>query len=235
MIAYLGELVLSNDVKVLVAQTAGSILVNVMKSGSKQARETALKALNQISSYETSAKILIHAGILPPLVRDLFTVGINQLAAYETERDIVHSLLHLIRNTGPAIECKLLQVLVGLTSSSATVLNIVVATKSSGATISIIQFDEAPQRDVKVASIKLLNNISPFMGQELSDALRETAGQLNSLINIIADDSGISKEQAAAVGLLADLLESDSILTRCLLDEGAFRIAISKVTSTKQG
>ncbi|XP_042436559.1 U-box domain-containing protein 44-like isoform X2 [Zingiber officinale] len=76
MIAYLGELVLSNDVKVLVAQTAGSILVNVMKSGSKQARETALKALNQISSYETSAKILIHAGILPPLVRDLFTVPI---------------------------------------------------------------------------------------------------------------------------------------------------------------
>ncbi|KAG6505970.1 U-box domain-containing protein 44-like isoform X1 [Zingiber officinale] len=265
MAAYLGELVLSNDVKVFVAQTAGSVLVNVMKSGSKQAREAALKALNQISSYEASAKILIHAGILPPLVRDLFMVGINQLpmrlkevaatvlanivssgANFESipldhdrrtlvSEDIVHSLLHLISNTGPAVECKLLQVLVGLTSSSATVLNIVVAIKSSGATISIIQFVEAPQRDVRVASIKLLNNISPYMGQELSDALRETAGQISSLINIIADDSGISEEQAAAVGLLADLPESDSVLTRCLLDEGAFRIAISKVTSIRQG
>ncbi|KAG6502581.1 U-box domain-containing protein 44-like isoform X1 [Zingiber officinale] len=265
MATYLGELVLSNDVKVFVAQTAGSVLVNVMKSGSKQAREAALKALNQISSYEASAKILIHAGILPPLVRDLFTIGINQLpmrlkevaatvlanivssgANFESipldhdrrtlvSEDIVHSLLHLISNTGPAVECKLLQVLVGLTSSSATVLNIVVAIKSSGATISIIQFVEAPQRDVRVASIKLLNNISPYMGQELSDALRETAGQLSSLINIIADDSGISEEQAAAVGLLANLPESDSVLTRCLLDEGAFRIAISKVTSIRQG
>ncbi|XP_074573283.1 U-box domain-containing protein 43-like [Curcuma longa] len=265
MAAYLGELVLSNDVKVFVAQTAGSVLVNVMKSGSKQAREAALKALNQISSHEASAKILIHAGILPPLIRDLFMVGINQLpmrlkevaatvlanivssgANFEripldhdrrtlVSEDIVHSLLHLISNTGPGIECKLLQVLVGLTSSSATVLNMVAAIKSSGATISIIQFVEAPQRDVRVASIKLLNNISPYMGQELSDALRETAGQLSSLINIIADDSGISEEQAAAVGLLANLPESDSVLTRCLLDEGAFKIAISKVTSIRQG
>ncbi|KAG6507469.1 hypothetical protein ZIOFF_032814 [Zingiber officinale] len=33
MAAYLGELVLSNDVKIFVAQTAGSILVEVMRSG----------------------------------------------------------------------------------------------------------------------------------------------------------------------------------------------------------
>ncbi|KAG0473135.1 hypothetical protein HPP92_014992 [Vanilla planifolia] len=147
MAAYLGELVLSNDVKVFVAQTAGAALVNIMSSGSKQAREAALKALNQISSYDASAKILIQAGILPPLVKDLFTVGFNQLptklkevsatilanvvtsgASFETipldhdhqtliSEDIVHNLLQLISNTGPAIECKLFQVLVGLTNS----------------------------------------------------------------------------------------------------------------------
>ncbi|XP_042417168.1 U-box domain-containing protein 44-like [Zingiber officinale] len=265
MAAYLGELVLSNDVKVFVAQTAGSILVEVMRSGSKQAREAALKALNQISSYETSAKILIHAGILPPLVKDLFTVGVNQLpmrlkevsatvlanivssgANFEkipldqdhrtlVSEDIVHNLLHLISNTGPAIECKLLQVLVGLTSSSSTCIDIVAAIRSSGATISIIQFVEAPQRDVRVAAIKLLHNISPFMGQELADALRGAAGQLSSLISVIAENNGISEEQAAAVGLLAGLPESDSVLTRRLLDEGAFRIASLKVTSIRQG
>ncbi|WOK98789.1 hypothetical protein Cni_G07501 [Canna indica] len=265
MAAYLGELVLSNDVKAFVAETAGSVLVDVLKSGSKQAREAALKALNQISSYETSAKILIHAGILPPLVKDLFTVGINQLpmrlkevsatvlanivssgANFESipldqdhhtlvSEDIVHNLLHLISNTGPAIECKLLQVLVGLTSSLTTVMNIVAAIKSSGATISLIQFVEAPQRDVRMASIKLLHNISPYMGQELADALRGTAGQLSSLINVISENNGISEEQAAAVGLLAHLPERDFGLTRRLLDEGAFRIAISKVTSIRQG
>ncbi|CAL9044386.1 unnamed protein product [Musa banksii] len=265
MASYLGELVLSNDVKVFVAQTAGSALVDVMKSGSKQAREATLKALNQISSYEASAKILIQAGILPPLVKDLFTVGINQLpmrlkevsatvlanivssgADFESipldqdhrtlvSEDIVHNLLHLISNTGPAIECKLLQILVGLTSSSTTFMNIVAAIKSSGATISLIQFVEAPQRDVRMASIKLLHNISPDMGQELADAFRGTAGQLSSLINVIAENNGISEEQADAVGLLANLPERDSDLTRRLLDEGAFKIVVSKVTSIRQG
>ncbi|KAG1362688.1 U-box domain-containing protein 44 [Cocos nucifera] len=265
MAVYLGELVLSNDVKVFVAQTAGSALVDVMRSGNKQAREAALKALNQISSYETSAKILIQAGILPPLVKDLFTVGVNQLpmrlkevsatvlanvvssgADFESiplghddqtlvSEDIVHNLLHLISNTGPAIESKLLQVLVGLTSSSTTVLNIVAAIKSSGATISLIQFVEAPQRDLRMASIKLLHNISPYMGQELADALHCTAGQLSSLIKVIAENNGISEEQAAAIGLLGDLPERDSGLTRRLLDEGAFDIIISKITRIRQG
>ena len=168
MAAYLGELVLSNDVKVLVAQTAGSTLVNILKKGNREAREAALKALNQISSYDASAKILIEAGILPPLITDLFTVGSNQLpmrlkevsanilanvvasgARFESipldhnrqtlvSEDIVHNLLHLISNTGPAIECKLLQVLVGLTDSSTSVQNIVDAIKSSGAIVSLI-------------------------------------------------------------------------------------------------
>ncbi|KAF9601061.1 hypothetical protein IFM89_015987 [Coptis chinensis] len=80
MAAYLGELVLSNDVKV-VARRVGSSLVNDMRSGNMQSREAALMDLNQISSSDTSAKVLIEAGILPPLVKDLFTVGANQLPA----------------------------------------------------------------------------------------------------------------------------------------------------------
>ncbi|XP_058098622.1 U-box domain-containing protein 44 [Magnolia sinica] len=265
MATYLGEMVLSNDVKVFVANTVGSSLVDVMRSGNMQAREAALKALNQISSFEASAKILIDAGILPPLVKDLFTVGVNQLPMRLKEvsatvlanvvnsgsdfesipigpnnqtlvsEDIIHNLLHLISNTGPNIECKLLQVLVGLTSSSKTVLNVVSAIKSSGATISLIQFIEATQRDLRVASIKLLHNLSPYMGQELADALRGTAGQLGSLIRVISEDNGITEEQAAAVGLLADLPERDSGFTRRLLDEGAFELIISRVVRIRQG
>lgn len=265
MAAYLGELVLSNDVKVFVAQTAGSALVNLMKSRSMPAREAALKALNQISSYEASAKILIEVEILPPLVKDLFTVGPNHLpmrlkevsatilanvvasgADFEAiplghdhqtlvSEDIVHNLLQLISNTGPGIACKLLQVLVGLTSHCTTVVNIVSAVKSSGATISLIQFIEAPQRDLRLASIKLLHNISSYMGQELTEALCGTAGQLGSLIRVLSEDSIISEEQAAAVGLLANLPERDSGLTRRLFDEGAFRIVISRVVRIREG
>ncbi|KAF5207478.1 Ring-type e3 ubiquitin transferase [Thalictrum thalictroides] len=265
MAAYLGDLVLSNDVKVFVARRVGSSLVNVMRSGNTQSREAALKALNQISSSEASAKVLIEGGILPPLVKDLFTVGANPLpmrlkevsatilanlvnSGYDFElvplgpehqtlvsEDIVHNLLHLISNTGPAIECKLLQVLVGLTSAPSTVQNVVVAIKSSGATISLIQFIEAPQKDLRVASIKLLQNLSPLMGQELTDALRGTAGQLTGLIKVISETNGVSEEQAAAVGMLADLPERDAGLTRQLIDDGAFQVIISRVIQIRQG
>ncbi|KDP36771.1 hypothetical protein JCGZ_08062 [Jatropha curcas] len=263
MASYLGELVLNNDVKVLVARTVGSSLINIMRSGNIQSREAALRALNQISSCEPSAKVLIEAGILPPLVNDLFTVNqlpmrLKEVSAtilanivssdYEFEsisvgpnhqtlvsENIVHNLLHLISNTGPAIECKLLQVLVGLTSSPATVLNVVTAIKSSGATTSLVQFIEVPQKDLRLASIKLLQNLSPHMGQELANALRGSVGQLGSLIKVISENIGITEEQAAAVGLLAELPERDLGLTRQMLDEGAFQLIFSRVVKIRQG
>ncbi|GAV88146.1 U-box domain-containing protein/HEAT_2 domain-containing protein [Cephalotus follicularis] len=265
MAAYLGELVLNIDVKVHVARTVGSSLIYIMKSGNMQSREAALKALNQISSSEASSKVLIEAGILPPLVKDLFTVGASQLPTrlkevaatilanvvnsgydfdavsvgpdHETlvSEDIVHNLLQLISNTGPAIECKLLQILVGLTNSPTTVLNVVAAIKSSGATISLVQFIEAQQKDLRLASIKLLQNLSPYMGQELADALRGTAGQLGSLIKVISENIGITEEQSAAVGLLAQLPEMDLGLTRQMLDDGAFQLIYSRVVRIQQG
>ncbi|KAL0313879.1 UNVERIFIED_CONTAM: U-box domain-containing protein 43 [Sesamum angustifolium] len=228
-------------------------------------REAALKALNQISSDEASAKVLIEAGILPPLVKDLFTVGSKQLPMRLKElsatilanvvnsgqdfdsipvgpehqtlvsEEVIHNLLHLISNTGPAIECKLLQVLVGLTSSPTTVSSVVSAIKSSGATISLVQFIEAPQRDLRLASIKLLQNLSPLMGRELASCLRGPSGQLGSLIRVISENVGITEEQAAAVGLLADLPERDAGLTRQMLDEGAFQLFISRIIRIRQG
>ncbi|WCJ44729.1 U-box domain-containing protein 43 [Euphorbia peplus] len=265
MASYLGELVLNNDVKVLVARAVGSSLIDIMRNGNVQSKEAALRALNQISSCEQSAKVLIEAGILPPLVNNLFKVATNQLPMrlkevsatilanivntdYEFDsipvgpdnqtlvsEDIVHNLLHLISNTGPAIECKLLQVLVGLTISPATVLNVVSAIKSSGAIISLVQFIEAPQRDLRVASIKLLQNLSPHMSQELANALRGTVGQLGSLIKVISENIGITEEQAAAVGLLAELPERDLGLTRQMLDEGAFQLIFLRVVKIRQG
>lgn len=265
MAAILGELVLDNEVKVFVARTAAFSLINLMTHTDMPSREAALKAINQISSDETSAKVLIEAGILPPLVKDLFTVGANQLPMrlkevsatilanvvnsghdfdsvpigpnYQTlvSKEIIHNLLHLINNTGPAIESKLLQVLVGLTNSSATVSSVVSAIKSSGATISLVQFIEAPQVDLRAASIRLLQNLSPHMGPELASCLRGPAGQLGSLIREILEKEVITEEQAAAVGFLADLPERDSGLTRQMLDEGVFQRFVSRIVSIRQG
>uniref|UniRef100_A0A0E0D461 RING-type E3 ubiquitin transferase n=1 Tax=Oryza meridionalis TaxID=40149 RepID=A0A0E0D461_9ORYZ len=147
--------------------------------------------------------------------------------------DVVHSQLHLISNTGPAIGCRLLSVLAGLTSSRATVADVVAAVKSSGATISLIQFIEAAHRDIRVESLKLLRNLAPYMGAELADAL---GGSLSSLLRVISSDGGgVTEEQAAAVGLLGDLPEGDSSLTRQLFDLGAFRALAPKLAELRRG
>lgn len=265
MASILGELVLNNEVKVFVARTAAFSLISLMNHNNMQAREAALKSINQISSDETSAKILIEAGILAPLVKDLFTVGANQLPMrlkevsatilanvvnsgrdfdsvpvgpnYQTlvSEEIIHNLLHLINNTGPTIESKLLQVLVGLTNCATTVSSVVSAIKSSGATNSLVQFIEAPQTDLRVASIRLLHNLSPHLGPELAGCLRGRAGQLSSLIRLILENVVVTEEQAAAVGFLADLPERDFGLTRQMLDEGAFQMFISRIIRIRQG
>ncbi|KAK8463635.1 hypothetical protein SEVIR_1G386400v4 [Setaria viridis] len=264
MAEYLGELALANDVKVVVAEQVGELLVSIMKTGSLPAREATLKALREISSNESSARILLQAGILPPLVKDLLSVGAGHLPMRLKEvsaailanlvasgagfrsilvddesgetlvsEDVVHSLLHLISNTGPAIECKLLSVLVGLTGSAATVADVVSAIRSSGATISLIQFVEAAHREIRLESLKLLRNVSPYMGAELADAI---GGHLGSLVRAVSDErGGVTEEQATAAGLLGDLPERDWNLTRQLQDLGAFRALASRLAELRRG
>lgn len=265
MASYLGDLALSNDVKVFVARTVGSSLINLMKSNDMQSREAALKALNQVSSCEASAKVLVEEGILSPLVKYLFAGPPNHLPTRLKEvsatilanivssdcdfdsipvgpnhqtlvsEDIIHNLLHLISNTGPSIECQLLQVLVGLTNSAVTVTTVAAAIKSSGATISLVQFIEAPQKDLRMAAIKLLQNLSLHMGEELTSCLCGPSGQLGSLFKVIAENIASTEEQAAAIGLVADLPEMDIGLTRQMLEEGDFEIVVSRIRMIRQG
>ncbi|KAI4321679.1 hypothetical protein MLD38_035033 [Melastoma candidum] len=86
-----------------------------------------------------------------------------------------------------------------------------------------------------MASVKLLQNLAPHMYQELADALRGTVGQLSSLIKVVTENIGITEEQAAAAGLLAELPERDLGLTRQMLDENAFQLIISRVYRIRQG
>ncbi|XP_076882212.1 U-box domain-containing protein 44-like [Bidens hawaiensis] len=264
MASYLGDLALSNDVKAHVATTVGSSLINLMKSNNMQSREAALKALNQVSSCEASAKVLVNEGILSPLVKDLFA-GPTQLPMHLKEvsatilaniassdfdfgsipvnpshqtlvsEPIIHNLLQLISNTGPSIECKLLQVLVGLTNAPTTATAVAAAIKSLGAAISLIQFIEAPQNDLRMVSIKLLQNLSVHMGVELADCLCGPAGHLSSLFRVIGENITSTEEQAAAISIVAGLPETDAALTTQMLNDGDFIIVVSRIKVIRQG
>ncbi|KAJ0255941.1 U box domain-containing protein [Hirschfeldia incana] len=259
MASYLGELALNNDLKIVVAQIVGSCLIDLM--GSHDMRGAALGALNNISSFEGSAKVLISTGILPALTKELFDVGPNQLPirlkevsatilanivniGYEFDKvpvgahhqnlvseDMMENLLLLISDSGPEIQGKLLEVLVGLTSCPNSVINVVSAIRNSDAIISLVQFVEVHDNDdLRLAAINLLHNISPHMSEELASVLRGTVGQLRDLVAIISESTTTTtEEQAAAAGLLAELPERDWGLTQKLLGEGAFEKIISKI------
>lgn len=123
---------------------------------------------------------------------------------------------------------------VGLASSTQVVSRIVQYIRSAGATITLIQFVEAPQQDLRVASIKLLRLLAPYMDQELADGLRVTTRQLGTLLKLLGPDSPM-EEQAAAAGLLSNLPLKDIQLTRAMLDEGALTLLIRRLNDLKKG
>jgi hypothetical protein len=106
--------------------------------------------------------------------------------------------------------------------------------KSAGATVSLIQFLEAPQDDLRVIALKLLHLLSSYMGQELADGLRLTTRQLGTLVRLLGESS-ITEKQAYAAGLLANLPMQDHYLTRALLSEGALPILVGRIEEVKRG
>jgi hypothetical protein len=139
----LAHITLTTEGKARAAEAAADVLVHMLGSNSPPERASALRALRSLSSLDSNGDILIEAGVLPPLMRDLFLVGTNTVpmklkeisattlanvvcssGLWEnvridadgntlTSELIIHNFLHLISNTGPAIESKLLQVSLG--------------------------------------------------------------------------------------------------------------------------
>lgn len=139
----LAHITLTTEGKARAAEAAADVLVQMLGSNSPPERASALRALRSLSSLDSNGDILIEAGVLPPLMRDLFLVGTNTVpmklkevsattlanvvcssglwenvpidadANTLTSELIIHNFLHLISNTGPAIESKLLQVSLG--------------------------------------------------------------------------------------------------------------------------
>lgn len=261
----LSELTLTTEGKARAGENVSRTLVEMLSSTSSSSEKAAaFKALRSISTLETNGSKLMEAGVLVPLMRDLFVVGpnmvpmklkevaatilanvVNASGMWEsipidvdgntlTSEVIIHNFLHLISNTGPAIEAKLLLVLAGLASKPRAVSKVVSAIKSAGAMVSLIQFLEAPQPDLRVVSVRLLYMLSFYMGQELADGLRVTTRQLSTLVKLIGS-SGVTEEQAFAAGLLANLPIQDIYLTRALLDEGALPMIVSRINEVKKG
>lgn len=265
MAEVLSELTLTPEAKARAGELVSRTLVGMLNSSSSSSEKAAaLKALRSISTLETNGSKLLEAGVLIPLMRDLFVVGpnmvpmklkevaatilanvVNASGMWEsipvddggntlTSETIMHNFLHLISNTGPAIEAKLLLVLAGLASKPRAVSKVVSAIKSAGAIVNLIQFLEATQPDLRVVSVRLLYLLSFYMSQELADGLRVTTRQLSTVVKLLGQSSA-TEEQSFAAGLLANLPLQDTHLTRALLDENALPTIVERMNEIRRG
>lgn len=73
MSSYLGEIVLGPDSMKIVAETASPSLIQMVQSGNSLIRNSAFKALKQISCYHPNAGILVEAGIMHIMVDEIFS------------------------------------------------------------------------------------------------------------------------------------------------------------------
>lgn len=258
MASFLGQLVLINHTKVLVCETVGSALINLMVNGTTQEKDAAIKALEQISSHEVSDKFLIKAGILRPLINNILPkkeekelpfvlkeISASILANVMGHCDdadrmnfvsegVISGLLHLTSNTGRSMQSKLLDILVGVTNSLDSCQKVAEAIKNSGACDSLVQYIDAPWKELQSAALKVLRNISPYIQCEIMFSLTNGigGGYLGMLFDIVAETSGLSEEQVVAVRILAEVLpENDSKLFRRLLNENRF-IPVTLQTKT---
>ena len=71
MASSLEKIVLSNDLKILVARRVGSLFGGIVEKGSLEAKEVAFKVLEHVSANADSAKVLIEENVLLPLFRVL--------------------------------------------------------------------------------------------------------------------------------------------------------------------
>ncbi|CAD6223901.1 unnamed protein product [Miscanthus lutarioriparius] len=260
MVSSLEKIVLSNDLKILVARRVGSLFGGIVEKGNLEAKEVAFKVLEHISTNAESAKVLIEENVLLPLFRvlsinrtsllpprlqeaaaavlanlvasgvDIGTVPLDGDRTLVSE-DIVHSLLLLISNTSPPIQCKLLEFFDTLSSSTGTVLSIVSAIKSSGAITNLVQFVESDHQESRTASIKLIYKISFHLGHEIAQVFRASPTLLGCLVKVAFLNDGNANEQDAALQILANLPKRVKHLTRELMEQGAFKIVASKVLS----
>ncbi|XP_066394775.1 U-box domain-containing protein 44-like [Miscanthus floridulus] len=260
MASSLEKIVLSNDLKILVARRVGSLFGCIVEKGNLEAKEVAFKVLEHISANAESAKVLIEENVLLPLFRvlsisrtsllpprlqeaaaavlanlvasgvDFGTVPLDGDRTLVSE-DIVHSLLLLISNTSPPIQCKLLEFFDTLSSSTGTVLSIVSGIKSSGAITNLVQFIESDHQESRTASIKLIYKISFHLDHEIAQVFRASPTLLGCLVKVAFLNDGNADEQDAALQILANLPKRDKHLTRELMEQGAFKIVVSKVLS----
>ncbi|KAM7262567.1 hypothetical protein ACFE04_000250 [Oxalis oulophora] len=247
MASYLGDIILGEYSQKYVAQRASPVLLKLIRRGNVAARKSAFRALAQISSYHPNTKILLEAGIMLIMANELFTtrnhheskteaavilanvlesgvepekVQVNTHGHTMCSDYVVYNIFCMLRNSNPdELNVTLIRIMSCLTKSSKSTATIVSVVKETEEAIyTLIELINNPREEVRVAAMKLLIELAPFMGHTLCERLCKTRGQPENLIEYPNSDTiRITKKQAVSVNFLSKLPHDNLTLNLALL------------------
>ena len=244
MASVLARMELTDQSKGVVAME-GAIppLVRMISNGKLEARTAALGALLNLSTHPENRDPMISAGVIPPLLKLLFSVTSVRMNLKETasetlanlataaplgfdnnvyssildSEETIYQLLSLLNLVGPVIQGHLLSALHGMAAPS-TAISVRAKMRSGGAIQLLLPFCESNNTNVRVNAVKLLYSLSQDgKGKELAEDIGEN--HIQAFVNLIA--SSREDERAAAAGIISNLPQNDSHLTEVLYMKNA--------------
>lgn len=241
----------------LAAQGAIPPLVKMISVGKLESKAAALGALKNLSTLAENREIMIEAGVIPPILRLLFsvtsvvmslkenaaaTLGNLAMASTNAGTKIDHhgnilesdetlfQLLSLLNLAGPMIQGHLLRALLGMSSIS-DAREVRTKMREGGAIQLLLPFCEAPGEEVRIPALKLLKCLSSEgAGKDLADHLGPT--YIKALVKLLVDSSG-DEEKMASVGIINNLPMSNAKMTDVLLQADALPAIVNLLNPSR--
>ncbi|KAK2979206.1 hypothetical protein RJ640_027500 [Escallonia rubra] len=220
-------------------------LVKMFRVGKLEAKLSALRALQNLSSLKENTQRLISSGIVACLLQLLFSVTsvlmtlrepasaiLAKIAESEStlvNHDIALQMLSLLNLCSPVIQSHLLQALNSIAAHSGA-SKVRRKMKENGAIQLLLPFLTERNTKIRTGALNLIYTLSKDLQEDLAEQLGET--HLNIIVNILTSSASES-EKAIAVGILSNLPVSDKKATDILNRANLLPILVSIMSSSQ--
>lgn len=232
MASAISKMLLPEQTKTSLAEQ-GTIepLVKIFTSGNLEAKSSALGAIRNLSSSPMSIQLLLNSGIIHPLFQLLFSVtsvlmtlrepASSLLATLAKSEDILlhksipQKTLSLLNLSSETIQLNLLNALTSITSHKNS-KRARAKVRENGAVQLLLPFLISQNREIRVAALSLLFNLSKDCTKELNKPFLEET-YIDILIKVVTSQLASVSEKTAAVGILGNLPVNDEKITEILM------------------
>ncbi|KAK2997249.1 hypothetical protein RJ639_024892 [Escallonia herrerae] len=220
-------------------------LVKMFRVGKLEAKLSALRALQNLSSLKENTQRLISSGIVACLLQLLFSVTSVLMTIREpasailakiaesdstlVNHDIALQMLSLLNLCSPVIQSHLLQALNSIAAHSGA-SKVRRKMKENGAIQLLLPFLTERSTKIRTGALNLIYTLSKDLQEDLAEQLGET--HLNTIVNILTS-SASECEKAIAVGILSNLPVSDKKATDILNRANLLPILVSIMSSSQ--